>query len=308
MATVFNSLFHGAIAGGTTCYLQERLTEEKNSESAESWTTGALQFNHLLLLTAETIRSANVALGVLGLLVRSVYVLTPLIFFVGYRTEKISKFEGEFLESFNSFYYTGVVVNIVATLALGNLAFALASLAMLALNAGVSGDLLAPVKKILASCALIGYGAQVFGAEGFMAALAKTSTIAMGLKLWVFDFFEKKKVAPVKVEEPVVVQNPPSLFSRAYRKVENVAKGIFSWPFRRRAPERVIYVPEPTYVHIPTYSPPVIQENHYYYPTYHEKWSAPSHSTIEVPSAPVVEIPSNDNGLAKAFVRPGAWS
>jgi hypothetical protein len=205
METIY-SLFHGTIAGGAACYLKDRLVDQEKSRNPDVWTTAALQFNHLLLLTAETVISAGFSLGICGLLVRTIYVLTPLILLVGLREEKISNLERGLLVNFNIFYYTCIVVNIIATFELGNPAFAIASLALMLLNAFATDKLakiLVPIKTVLANCALIGYGAQVFTAEDLVADLAKISTAVMGMKLWFSDNFDKKKSVPNTFPSPV---------------------------------------------------------------------------------------------------------
>jgi hypothetical protein len=220
-----------------------------------------MQLNHLLLLSAETILSANIALGALGLLVRSIYILTPLILLTQFDSEKLTDSEANFLRQFNGLYYTSIAVNIVATCALGNPLFALASLSMMALNAYGSGEVarvFTSAKKIAAICAFIGYGAEVFAAPGFIGALAKVSTIAMGVKLCMInsqyltdkfhagvkeigDYFTPSPKVTIKSPKLISVEKAPSqnIFYSTYNgfksrtvKVANFVKGVVLWPLR----------------------------------------------------------------------------
>lgn len=191
MSLVNYSLVQGIVAGGTASYLQDRVKKESIQKKPDTWVTVALQANHLLLLTAETVRFAGVALGGFGLLVQTAYVLTPLsLAAVGLSKKEVVPLSPQRAEYLNTAYRMGVIANSVATLALGNPVFAAASLSMLAIDAvvkGEAGQVFAQIKKVAALCALIGYGAQVFVSQGVMASLAQVSTVIMGAKLCVFD-------------------------------------------------------------------------------------------------------------------------
>ncbi|MBS0629135.1 MAG: hypothetical protein JSS30_02780 [Verrucomicrobia bacterium] len=246
MATIFNSVMHGLIAGGTACYLHDRAEQEISSKNSDTWTSSTLQLNHLLLLSAETLYSANIALGLFGFLVRSVFILTPLVYLGLQPDEQLPDSEVEFLEKFNALYYTAVVVNLVVTFALGNLAFAIAAFSMMALNSYATGELgrvFSKAKEVLATCAFIGYAGQAFGATGMMATLAKVSILTMGAKLFILDnkFLMdkiqasvqamKSPATPIKptpvIPTPVVpAPAPPSLIERVkvYLPKQNLLK------------------------------------------------------------------------------------
>lgn len=333
MTTIFNSLMHGVIAGGTTSYLQDRLEEERESRSPNARTTSALQLNHLLLLTAETLCSANIALGAFGLLARTVYILTPLIFLVGLSPNQISHSEAEFLEKFKDLYYMGVAVNLVATCALGNPVFAIASLSMIALNAYASGEIarvFAPAKKVLAICAFIGYGAQVFASEGLLAGLAKVSTFVMGFKLFVLDskYLNDKFQTFIERMSPMLPGRvKPSFAQQLASKVGNVVWGIKRWTidypydaFRSffRPKRYVIRTPSHSFFLNPFERPLVQQQvtQNVYNNTYYPPVQQPSNTVVYTPPpAPFVNSPCEQaqgtqakNGLATALVRQGAWS
>lgn len=172
-----HSLVQGLVAGGTAAYLPNRKTPD-------TWVTAALQVNHLLLLTAETIRFAGLPLGSFGLLVKTAYILAPLSLVAS--ESKVSPLSPEKVKQLNTAYRVGVVASSLATFALGNPVFAAASLSMLAIDVLAQGEvkkIFAHVKKVAALLALAGYGMQVFACQGIMAGMAKISTVVMGGKV-----------------------------------------------------------------------------------------------------------------------------
>lgn len=184
------SLMQGVVAGGTASYLRDRVKQEAALKKPDTWVTTALQANHALLLSAETARFAGLSLGSFGLAVQAAYICTPLTFAIGLYTKQVMPLSSERADQLSNVYRAAVVVNSLATLALGNPVFAAASLSMLAIDVVASGntkELFAYVKKAAAVLALVGYGAQAFAAEGIMAGLAKVSTVAAGIKLFLVD-------------------------------------------------------------------------------------------------------------------------
>lgn len=203
MALVYHSFVQGIVAGGAATYLQDRVKQEAVQKKRDTWVTAALQANHLLLLTAETVRYAGLPLGSFGLLVQTAYVLTPLSFaLLGLTNKEVAPLSPERADQLNTVYRVGVVAASVATLVLGNPVFAGASLSMLALDLYAKGEpsqLFTLTKKVAAFCALIGYGAQAFVSQGVMAAMATFSTIVVGGKLCLFDLIQSN--ASLDVEE-----------------------------------------------------------------------------------------------------------
>ena len=190
MASIYLSTIQGIVAGGTAAYLHGRAQQETKLQAPDTWISTALQVNHILLLTAETLRFAAIPLNGFGTLVQITYALTPLALTAGLRS-KITLFEAKCAQQFTALYRLSVIVTSIATALLGNPAFALASLSMLAIDAwvqnetnGSSWDL---VKKTCAVFALFGYGDQVFSAQSFLANIAKISTVIMGIKLCIID-------------------------------------------------------------------------------------------------------------------------
>ena len=190
MASIYLSTIQGIVAGGTAAYLHGRAQQETKLQAPDTWISTALQVNHVLLLTAETMRFAAIPLNGFGTLAQITYALTPLALAAGLRN-KITLFEAKCAQRFTTLYRLSVIVASVATALLGNPAFALASLSMLAIDAWIqnetnesSWDL---VKKTCAVFALFGYGDQVFSAQSFLADIAKLSTVIMGVKLCIVD-------------------------------------------------------------------------------------------------------------------------
>lgn len=197
------SLVHGLIAGCTAAYLKEPTKQTKLTLALglrddgtvdelpipvevkqRSYTQITLQANHLLLLTAETIHFAGSPLGAFGTVVKIACALTPAAALYTDLTSKKESISQERLDQISTIYQVGVVMTSLATLALGNPVFALASLSVLALDAVASGKgeyILSVAKKVGACLALIGYGAQAFAAEGVLAGLTAISTAVVGL-------------------------------------------------------------------------------------------------------------------------------
>ncbi|MBN1915147.1 MAG: hypothetical protein JW769_04595 [Parachlamydiales bacterium] len=68
------SLLQGTNTGCAATYLHEKTQNE-----SPQWFHTALQVNHLLFLTAETLAFANISLGLFGVFVRTVFILSPLV-------------------------------------------------------------------------------------------------------------------------------------------------------------------------------------------------------------------------------------
>lgn len=185
MTSISCSFVQGAVAGGSAAYLQTRTKKEVNQNSNEKWMGVALQVNHLLLLSAETIRFAGAPLGAFGTVVKVACALTPVALGVGLYNKEAIPFTDKRVDQWNTVYKTGVVVASLATLALGNPAFAVASLGMLAIDTYVEGkgkEVFEVVKKVAAACALIGYGAQAYAADGLLAGINAINAFVVGGK------------------------------------------------------------------------------------------------------------------------------
>lgn len=185
MTTIGGSVFQGLVAGGTSAYLQTRAKEEVKQNSARKWMTLASQANHLFLLGAETARFAGFALGPVGTAIKVSCLLTPVALGVGLHNKEAIPFTDARIDQWNKVYKTGVIVASLATLALGNPAFAVGSLSMLAIDAYVEGkgrEVFDSVKKVAAAFCLAGYAAQAALGEGLLAGANAISALVVGLK------------------------------------------------------------------------------------------------------------------------------
>lgn len=216
MSPIFNSLVQGAIAGGTTVYLQDRVNREASEKKTGTWLSVALQVNHLFLLMVETLQAVSIPFGLFGTFVRAIYILTPLVLLTSLREEKITEQEAKVAQHVNKIYYIGVVAASVATLVLGNPLFALTSLSMLAIDSMVSGkakEIFAHVRTTAGVLALVGYSAQVFAGQSMIAGLAMVSTVTIIFKLFVWDLLIAPNLSarprPIAHLPPVTIQNPP---------------------------------------------------------------------------------------------------
>lgn len=190
MSIVYNSIFQGAIAGSTAAYLQDRVNNEASARKTDTWTSVALQINHLLFLMAETMHAVSIPLGTFGTLARITYVLTPLVLLTSRNRQEITRREAKCAQQLSQFYRVGVIAASVATLVLGNPLFAMTSLSMLAIDTVVTGQakaVFSQVKKTAAAITLVSYGAQSFAEKGITASLTQISTVVMIFKLFVLD-------------------------------------------------------------------------------------------------------------------------
>lgn len=219
------SLMHGIVAGGAAVYLQNRLQEEAAENDAGSWSTVALQVNHLLLLTAETLCFAVHPLGAFKTFVQAVYVLTPLSLIAPLaavidENAKLALSPKQ-AQLINKIYRIAVASLSLAALALGDPYFAAGSLAMLAIDLATSKSahqVFTHLAKIPALCALIGYGSQVFcsalrsPSPEILKVAAVGSTVLMSIKLCLIDsVIALNRLLPEtasKREEPSFYQYP----------------------------------------------------------------------------------------------------
>lgn len=188
--SIVYSVLQGMVAGGAAVYLQNRLQQETVEKDAGCWTTVALQANHLLLLTAETLRFGGCQLGAFKYFVQTVYVLTPVSLLaplLGNRVTELSSERGELL---NRVYRIGVGALSLVSWAFGDPVFAASSLSMLAIDLAASGTVhraFVHVSKIYALSALIGYGTQAFFSKSVMAIAASVSTALISIKLCIWE-------------------------------------------------------------------------------------------------------------------------
>lgn len=287
MGAIYNSILQGAIAGGTAAYLHDRVNHEASEKKTDTWTTVALQVNHLFWLIAETMQAVSLPLGAFGTLVRVTYIMTPLVLLASLNREGITEKEAEYAQQFNQFYHVGVIVASVATLIFGNPIFAITSLSMLTLNAVVSdkaAEIFAQVRKTAALLAVVGYGAQVFAGRSIMAGLAQVSTVVMLFKLFVWEFLPKFPtynraptyipVMDVPSYRPIIIQTTPPVIDPVYIPPVPSAP---PWEGPTSQPEQSS--DHPPYTTPPTY-PPVVDPGY----------------TSPVPSAPPLEdlIPQSE--------------
>lgn len=176
-------VMQGITAGGTMGYLQNRLEQQKEKKISAAWTTASLQLNHLLLLTAETLISGDVDLGAYGLFTKTVYVLSPIIFFYEHKIKQIIPSETKALETWNNLYYIGILANSIATGVLGNSTFAAASFMIIGVNTYTKGATIGQVNKVAAICASMGYGFQVMFSPSWMAIFGTPSTVVTAFKI-----------------------------------------------------------------------------------------------------------------------------
>ncbi len=186
------TFIQGLVAGGAAVYLQNRLAEEAAEKNPDTWTTRALQMNHILLLTAETLTLAGRTLGPFKNLVQFMYIITPLSLTAWFCKISLSPEEAELA---NTVYRVAMASLSLGALALGDPLFAAGSLSMLAMDLAVSGPVrqaFLHLSKIPALCAFVGYGSQVFSAAlssppNSACIAAVGSTVLMGLKLCFID-------------------------------------------------------------------------------------------------------------------------
>lgn len=184
------SVFQGVVAGGAAVYLQNRLQTEAEEQDADSWPTVALQVNHLLLLTAETLCFGGVGLGAFKPFVQAVYVLTPVTFLAQLLGNGKIALSPQRAELCNKVYRAGVGALSLVTLALGDPLFVAGSLSLLAVDLATSGiahQVYVHATKICALSALIGYGMQAVFSQGALAVAARVSTAILAIKLCIVD-------------------------------------------------------------------------------------------------------------------------
>lgn len=187
MSTVFQGIF----AGGSATYLRSRMETDAKESASSKWLVGSLQVSHLLLLTAETLYAAQSPVGIFSTAVKASCALPIVALLSDYKNKEALPFTEKQVNQWNGVYTAGVVANAVATLALGNPAFAAASLSILAIDHFAQGQAwekgFSAAKSLAGTAALIGYGAQMAAGGGVMAGVAIISAIVSGGKLFL-DF------------------------------------------------------------------------------------------------------------------------
>lgn len=158
----------------------------------------ALKINHLLFSTASTLSQLGNPLN--AMIALTACALTPIAMLAD--SQNVVPFSETTMKLLNNVYQTGIVVNCVAMLALGNPVFALSSLAVLALNATATGqvkNILDRVKKACSAIALAFCGAQIFESQGAVAKMAQMSAVLVGVKglLSLLESMPKENVEPV---------------------------------------------------------------------------------------------------------------
>jgi hypothetical protein len=181
-------------------------------------TATALKVNHLLLTSAQTLYALGNPINTMALMVTTACALTPAILA---DSQNLVSFSESTRKQINVVYQTGIVVNSVAMLALGNPAFALASLAVLALNATATGqikEILEGVKRACGAITLAIYGAHLFSSRETLASAASFSAVLVGVRaiLNAVQPYAKE----VKKSEPAVQKEQPGLKNKTISKEE----------------------------------------------------------------------------------------
>lgn len=183
---MLNYCVNGLLSGGSSAYLRGKLTQDTKEKSSEKWVSAAMQVNHLLILSSKTVLYAGLPLGAFGTLVKLSCVLTPAAIFAG-KSEKLnSEIGSEKLEQFNQFYKVGVVVDALAMVALGNPAFGLAALAVMALDEmtkeGQIQKCFDAFKKIAAALSLASYTSWILQSQGLSSLVSAVSLVSVGAR------------------------------------------------------------------------------------------------------------------------------
>lgn len=286
------SILQGAVAGGTAAYLHDRVNTEASIRSTDTWTSVALQVNHLFWLICETFQAASIPLGGLVTLVRVTYILTPLIFFSSFDRQKITDTEAICARQFNRVYQVGVITASVATLVLGNPLFAMASLSMLATDALIAGkakEIFAYVRKAAAILAVIGYSAQIFAGRSLAAGFAQVTTVVMMIKLFVWDFLPKF---------PTWNRSPTYVPQRTYTVVNPSTPPVVIVQKPPKRPKPPVVVVQNPYTTPPPYAP-VFQQT--YVP---QTPSAPPPPDDEPISKPEPSVPQEPYFVPPSFETP----
>lgn len=170
------TVFQGIIAGCATAYLKE-------PEKKHTCTRVALQANHALLLAAETIRLTGTPLGAFGTAIKVLGAATSLAVKADLYSGKAFLSE-ETMSKISNIYQASVVGISVATLVLGNPAFAISTLSVLTLDTLLENknEVFSAAKRVGGFLALIGYGMMSAAAEGVLAGLNTLSAVIVGLE------------------------------------------------------------------------------------------------------------------------------
>lgn len=198
------SLVHGLIAGGAAAHLHQWTKEQsKNFATADMWVPLALEVNHLMLLTAETMVLAGSPLGMFGKAVRAASVLAPIAVGASLSQKPVIPFSRENIQHFNTAYRAGVIATSIASGVLGNPLFAVASLGMIATDFISNQQVKAvslKVNKLMGVLAFVGYSAQIMASKAASAAVAKVSALVVGGKFFLVDFLSKLEGSPQSSE------------------------------------------------------------------------------------------------------------
>ncbi len=203
------SLVHGLIAGGAAAHLYQ--WTKTQTATADAWMPVALQVNHLLLLTAETMAVAGLPLKLFGQGMRAACILAPAAVGASLYQKPIMPLSPERLGQFNSAYRAGVIATSVASGLFGNPVFAIASLGMLATDLITNEEVKAvsvKVNKLMGVLAFVGYSAQIMASKAALATVAKVSAVAVGSKFLFVDFLSK--LEPLNTDSNTVSQDTDS--------------------------------------------------------------------------------------------------
>jgi hypothetical protein len=198
-----SSLIQGVVAGGAAVYLSNRLEKEPSN-----YAVAALQVNHLLMLTAKTLFCVNIPLGILKYGIQLSFLAAPVA--IAYALDReVTPLSPEQVAQWNTCYRVGVAALAVLSLALGHPLFALSTLACLALDhyakeqpqGSLIRALVDTASKVAATIAFIGYGKQIFASQTFLGALAKISTILVGIKFFIYDNLQPSPPPPLSMPQ-----------------------------------------------------------------------------------------------------------
>lgn len=177
-------------------------------------TATALKVNNLLLSSAQTLCALGNPINTAVLMVTSACALVPAMVA---DTHNLISFSDSVMKQIDVVYETGIVVNVVAMLALGNTTYALASLSVIALNAVATGQIkhiLDGVKKACGAISLAIFGAYVFSSKETLANVASFSVILLGIRAILNavqpslkEVQQSESIA--HIEEPIVQKQKP---------------------------------------------------------------------------------------------------
>ncbi len=196
------------------------------------WTGTALKVTHLLASTGLTLATMGNSIDAIGLAIPIASALTPIALL--FDAKNIAPFSANTEKYLNAAYQTGIVVNCIAMVVLGNPVFALASLSMLALNAIADGqvkNIFDRFKKVCAGIFLTNwYIIQATLLHGPLATVAQFGIASVAARA-LLNFVEaepkeiqEKKVVQKETQEVTIIQkeNQEQIIVQKEKTVEKV--------------------------------------------------------------------------------------